>query len=1003
MKLHHFIILLLLPIFSFATDIELIDKTVLKNQDFIKYDQLNNVEKSYYSALQQIKARNYDACLKSFDSLLQQNIDTKLEIAIYYHSARVKRDSRNYQEAYDYYTKCTEYTNEHNNAYIAKSIFFQGAMKNKLFQYEEATELLKKGINKSIIEKDTLLLYSYYYEMLSVTRSQSNYYEAMNYGLKGSELALTQKNENQKARFDFAIGIISQNLNDYKKAREYFKKAEDVFKKDKASYQLALLYYNQYIIAKDSDGQIKINKLDAAKKMFSEIGVQQFDNKILLEYAYIYFKIQKNNELGYKYLVQLQEKFDNSNISEEIKARTNYYFAIYEGNNGYLNKALKYCEAADKLYPNKNGAYYQTFLRTYSKILKKAGNYKKSLTVLEKYNKLIDQRYVENAEYKIAKIQADYRIKEEQLKEEQEFRIEVAKQAQLVEEKDFKAKGLFIILALMLVFLSVLGFTISKIKKINKELSNKNQEINSQNDQLAKSSNELKKLNELRINFFHAISHEFKTPLTLIKAPTDLLLLDNISGQKEHINQILRNTNKLMGLVNQLLQLGRLQSQQKVIDFEWVDFEKLNRRILFAFESLAKKENIIIKSLFHSETKFGFIDIEAYESILNNLISNAIKYSKGSEINILGELQRDQLVIKVIDNGNGIEEKHLPHIFDTYYVAKENNEISTGLGLSITKELTKQLNGTIGVSSKIGKGTEFILNIPVELHNSYNNGELVKEEKQETSIQLQNDGTNEGIKHDKHILIVEDNDDIRKYLKLILETNYKIKEARNGIEGLEKINEEIPDIIITDLMMPEMDGITFSKEVKSNPIASHVPIIMLTAKDDEDTKLTALEEKVTDFLSKPFNHNELLLKIKNTLEYTENLQKKYVKYAVQSDTIVELPNVDQQFIEKLNIALENEINNADFSIEELANIMCMSRNHLYRKIKGLLGLSPSNYIKQYRLEQSLTMVKSTLEPFSNIAYDTGFNSVSYFNTSFKEYFGKTPSECREASNQKKES
>ncbi|AZQ65120.1 response regulator [Flammeovirga pectinis] len=1004
MKLYKLIVLLLLPIFSFATDIELIDKTVLKNQGIVQFDQLNGVEKSYYSALQQVKSRNSDACLKTLDSLLQQNISTELEIAIYYHTARIKRNSRKYQEAYNYYTKCIDYGSKYNNAYIAKSLFFQGAMKNKLFKYEEASELLKKGIERSIAENDTTLLYSYYYEMITVSRFQSKYYAAMSYGIKGSELAIKQQNENQKARFDFAIGIISQSLNDYGKAEKYFSKAEEVFKKNQPNYQLALLYYNQFLITlneKDDVDKIKIHKLDAAKKMFLEIDVHQFDNKFLLEYAYYYIIKKKDYEEGHKYLTQIQRKFNDADITEEIKARTNYYFALYHANEGNLTESLKYCETADKLYPNKNGLYYKLFLRKYSKILKFAGRYKESITVLEKYNRLMDIRYQENTEFKIAKVQAEYRLKEEQLEEEQAFRIEVAKQEQLVEEKDFKAKWLFVIVGLMLVFSCILGYTITKIKKINKELNSKNKEINSQNSQLAKSSSELKKLNELRINFFHAISHEFKTPLTLIKAPTDLLVLDNHSEQKDHLNQILRNTSKLMGLVNQLLQLGRLQSQQKVIDYEWVDFEKLNRRILFAFESLAKKESIVIKSLFHSENKFGFIDLEAYESILNNLISNALKYSNGSEINILGELQGNSLVVKVIDNGNGIEDKHLPHIFDTYYVAKENNEISTGLGLSITKELTKQLNGTIGVSSKIGKGTEFIINIPIELHNS---SDLIqREEKEVITTQLNTDLTKTEQKHEKHILIVEDNDDIRKYLKLILETNYKIKEARNGKEGLEKINDEIPDIIITDLMMPEMDGITFSKEVKSNPIASHVPIIMLTAKDDGDTKLTALKEKVTDFLSKPFNHNELLLKIKNTLEYTENLQKKYVKYAVQSDTIIELPNVDQQFIEKLNSALESEINNADFSIEELANTMCMSRNHLYRKIKGLLGLSPSNYIKQYRLEQSLTMVKTTQEPFSNIAYDTGFNSVSYFNTSFKEYFGKTPSEYREEFSQKNES
>ncbi|MDO6596397.1 ATP-binding protein [Oceanihabitans sp. 2_MG-2023] len=512
----------------------------------------------------------------------------------------------------------------------------------------------------------------------------------------------------------------------------------------------------------------------------------------------------------------------------------------------------------------------------------------------------------------------------------------------------------------------------------------------------------LQELDSLKSRFITNITHEFRTPLTII-----LGYLDNLKEQflekddvTTSLNTIEQNSNSLLNLVNQMLDLAKLEKGQLNINLIQNDIVAFSSHITNSFLSIAKDKQIKLNFNSNPEKIIMDFDAEKMRQILTNLISNALKFSpEDSELKIhINKLKNSTLQILIMDEGYGIPEEELPLIFDRFFQV-ENNEhkISqgTGIGLALTKELVELFKGSISVKSTLGTGTTFTITLPIT-----NNVE-------EKSIELNNKqlsiGTvvpqlNDIIVNDDSntVLIIEDNVDMARYIASCLQPDYKVSFAKNGKEGLKLAETTIPDVVVTDVMMPIMDGFELTQKLQANTKTNHIPIIMLTSKAMQEDKLEGITSGVDAYLTKPFQKEELRLRMKMLITKRKQLQKTY-----SIPTILEQKEEQPKPIDKniifLNKAIESvhkHLDNSNFGAAELAKFMLMSDSQLYRKLKAISNTSTAIFIRKVRLEKAKELLKTSNLTVSEIAYASGFNDPNWFSKAFKEEFHKSPTSFR---------
>ncbi|MCF8370889.1 MAG: response regulator [Bacteroidales bacterium] len=531
-------------------------------------------------------------------------------------------------------------------------------------------------------------------------------------------------------------------------------------------------------------------------------------------------------------------------------------------------------------------------------------------------------------------------------------------------------------------------------------------------------ANKLKELDAMKSKFFANISHEFRTPLTLIMNPVEVIL-DNTSDTliRRNLQLIKKNANHLLQYISEILDLSKLEANRLSLHVRKVDLNEVVRNLVASFESWAHKKQIHIKLKSPAGMLFFFLDPEKINTILSNLFSNAIKYTpENGQINIdisickggcvdHCTLKVGCLIISVTNTGPGIPQENLPYIFDRYYrVEKDMNksEYGTGLGLTLVKELVQLHNGTINVKSVEGEFTNFTLRFPLiePPFESKENTRVFTFDTKRGNIQLdewEEVQVSENIdlsqdKEKKIVLIIEDNRDMRSILKSALKSTYKLIEAEDGDLGEKLAIETIPDIIISDLMMPKKNGYEVARSLKSNEMTSHIPIILLTARADISDKIAGLETGADDYLIKPFYEKELKVRVRNLMEQRKKLKNKYSRLNILKLDNLPEKSIDQAFLEKVTrLALEH-ISDENFDVQTLLDNLTMSRTQLHRKLKALTNQSATEFIRSIRLQKASEMLKGKTGTVAEIAYQVGFQSLPYFNKVFKEYYGHTPSE-----------
>lgn len=528
----------------------------------------------------------------------------------------------------------------------------------------------------------------------------------------------------------------------------------------------------------------------------------------------------------------------------------------------------------------------------------------------------------------------------------------------------------------------------------------------------------LKEIDVLKSKFFTNISHEFRTPLTLIMGPAQQLESDEIDTEKkEKLSVIKSNANRLLRLINQLLDLSKIESGASKIRCTEDDIVSFINSIATSFIPLAERKRISLEVKTSIKELKTYFDKDVIEKIFYNLISNAFKFTpKNGKISIditttnNGISPTNNFIkITVKDSGEGISNDKLELIFNKFYQINtyaDNYENGSGIGLAFVKELISIHHGSITVESEIGIGSVFTVKIPVgkeylaedeifvESNNedNVNNNSNKKPEKKLLELSNSSNTTDTLI-----VLVVEDNLDVQNLIRKQLEKEYKIITAINGKDGYEKAVLNIPDLIISDLMMPDYDGIELCNKLKEDERTSHIPIIILTAKADENDKIEGLATGVDDYLTKPFSFKELQQRVKNLIEIRKILRQKFSSSIVLKPKEINASSVDKLFLEKALNIVEKNINNENFTVKDFSNEMNLSHSQLHRKLKALTNQSANHFIRSVRMERALELLKSNAGNIAEIAYLVGYNDPGYFTKIFSSYFGYLPSEANNLS------
>lgn len=660
------------------------------------------------------------------------------------------------------------------------------------------------------------------------------------------------------------------------------------------------------------------------------------------------------------------------------KAISNYKIAEFFNNNGDPQTALKHLKTSDELMLNAHhvrednkyaiqdilaGVYYNL------------GDFKKAYEASDKARSHLQLIQTEFNKKNVSELETKYRTD----KIEQQVSL-LKSQNETVEQQKTNQRNL---LLGSLGIVSIAGLFLFMLYR-NRQ----------------KTTIRLQELDTLKSNFFANISHEFRTPLTLISSPIDDVLSDETTSDKKRhqFNIAKQNAERLLELVNQLLDLSKIDAGHLRLHRQQGNILQLISSLSDAFTYHAEQKNIsYIIDISRQEQPVWF-DKDALEKIIVNLLSNAIKYTpENGSIAIEAYLESNKLHLKIQNSGKSLSLDERKHIFERFYQANDKNQ-GTGIGLALVKEFIGLHEGDIEVTSTPSQGTTFRLSLNVSNSSFKNESILGSSISELTSSKIVNVmSTMDDDEEFKDsglpiLLVVEDHDDLRQLLKQIFENQYNVMLASNGSIGIALALENIPDLIISDVMMPEKDGIALTKELKNDERTAHIPIILLTAKADLENQFKGIEIGADDYITKPFDKKLLVLKVEKLIESRRKLQLRYSQELVLLPKDIAITNLDEKFLKKVETILEKNLVEPSFNVTEFSEAVGMSRMQLHRKLKALTGLTASEFIRSQRLKLAAQLLKTSDINMAQVGYSVGFNDHSYFTKCFKEAYNCTPTE-----------
>lgn len=564
---------------------------------------------------------------------------------------------------------------------------------------------------------------------------------------------------------------------------------------------------------------------------------------------------------------------------------------------------------------------------------------------------------------------------------------------------------ILVLTAILLVFV-VRAFWIKN--RMNTELSKQKAQLETQRDQLIDLSRQLEEATHAKLSFFTNVSHDFRTPLTLIADPINQLMESNHCTPQEQtlLNVVHKNVTILLRLINQILDFRKFENGKLEINFSQFNAAQSICEWAESFRSLSYRKHIHfnITVTEHTEEYVLTADAEKLERILYNLLSNAFKFTpeNGQIEIILSTFRREDspwLKLSVSDTGKGMSPEHIQHIFERFYQI-DIHHTGSGIGLALAKAFTEMHHGQIRVESIKDKGTTFIVEIPMtqpDFHNEQATNKIIPESLKEGAVldADSNMGSSESEENTDEnlptVLIIDDNQDVRNYIRFLLQQQYDIVEAENGLEGVRLALKYVPDAIICDVMMPVMDGMECCRKLKTEMQTSHIPVIMLTAYTMDEQKIKGYECGADSYLTKPFNGKILKARLQNLIENHLRLQNFFTdQTGITSKP--QLNEADKGFVDKLRKEIEERLSNPDTNVEDLGAALGFSRVQLYRKTKALTGYAPNELLRIARLKKAASLLAATEKSIAEVTYEVGFSSPSYFTRCFKEFFGESPTD-----------
>ncbi|MBC8489705.1 MAG: tetratricopeptide repeat protein [Bacteroidetes bacterium] len=943
-----------------------------------------------------------DSLNRELNNAIEDTTKVNILLGLFWEYRRIDPDT-----ALNYALQSLELSKKINYSFgIANSLFSISIIYKSRSDFKKAQEVLSESIYYYEKTGNSLGIASCQTEIGVIYNKQNNYQKALEYLQKAQNIFIESGNKIKLSRIYNILGGIYSSQKQFDKALEYHQRSLNINKETGFELGMSVNYNNIGNVYREIKLYQKaidsfLQSLEIKKRINDKVGIASIYNNLGLSY-FEQENIEKAIEYHFRALETFEQLGDKRGISMcFINLASDYLqFAQPEKAINYAKKGLEFAKKTNYKEAFKEAYYVLGEANAKMKQFKKAYKYYQLYTAYK--DSLFDDKVIrlitemesgfemEKKEKEIAILNAE--------KQNQELKI------QKQEAQRNLIAGLAVLILVVVLFLYA-GYR-SK-QKINKQL---------------------RQINETKSRFFANISHEFRTPLTLLLGPLEKLMDHLKKEDKNLVRMMYRNATRLLFLNNQLLDLSKLESGNLKLEVVYASITEALKGMVMSFQSYAEHRKIDFQYHFPREALYTYFDRDKIEKIVYNLLSNAFKFTPETgkvtfSATVFTHQNKIQLPVKlkklsgtflditIKDTGKGISKEHLLRIFDRFYQvdnALSRQHEGTGLGLTLTKELVEMHHGVISVDSEVDEGSTFTVILPLD-KKAYSDDKIIPTEEKtsesftkeisELSSYEKDSSYSDAAKplSDKaeeiiQVLIVEDNEDMRNYISECMSDSSNIIKASDGAEGFETAIEKLPDLIITDLMMPGMDGMELCQKLKTDERTSHIPVIMLTALAEIEDKIKGLETGADDYIAKPFNRQELITRAQNLIGQRKKLRERFSREVKIQPKDITVTSADEKFLLKIISVVEDNLSDPDLNVEHLVTKANMSRSQLHRKIKALTDQTTTEFIRTIRLKRAAKLLEQHYGTIAETIYAVGFNSLSYFTKCFHKQFNMTPKE-----------